>query len=376
MSPENGEREIPMNDTFITNIHINKVRHLQDFAVPLSETERKHLIITGKNGSGKTSVVEALRDSISKAINEAGEPTYIITERSPVPQKSVTIDFNGHKPPALFHYFPAHHTLRVDEFKSIEKFELEGSKDLLKYLFDLDYQRLGAESEHNTVVSNRITQWFDNFNRILQEIYECSELVLKLDRKEKEAQIIIPDREPFTLNQMSDGYSSLMDIIVELMIIMDREFNSDYTMSGIIIVDEIETHLHVKLQKDVLRFLTTMFPNIQFIVTTHSAFVINSLENAVVCNLERRIVTQDLSAYSYDGIIEYYYDVNKYSKKVKVDFESYKSLVSKQERTPEENLQLVGLISCLNNIPSAAVPELICAFRDMERKRKEQNGKN
>lgn len=49
-----------MENTFLTNIHIKNVRHLKDIEIPLSTTERKHLILTGKNGSGKTSVLEAL----------------------------------------------------------------------------------------------------------------------------------------------------------------------------------------------------------------------------------------------------------------------------------------------------------------------------
>ena len=48
-------------DIFITKLHINNVRHLKDIEIPISETERKHLILTGKNGSGKTSTLEAIR---------------------------------------------------------------------------------------------------------------------------------------------------------------------------------------------------------------------------------------------------------------------------------------------------------------------------
>lgn len=40
-----------MQDVFITKIHIEKVRHLENADIMLSDTERKHLILTGKNGS-------------------------------------------------------------------------------------------------------------------------------------------------------------------------------------------------------------------------------------------------------------------------------------------------------------------------------------
>ena len=56
----------------------------------------------------------------------------------------------------------------------------------------------------------------------------------------------------------------------------------------LLLIDEIETHLHLELQKKILSFLTTLFPNIQFIVSTHSPFILNSLENAVIYDLEKK----------------------------------------------------------------------------------------
>ena len=51
----------------------------------------------------------------------------------------------------------------------------------------------------------------------------------------------------------------------------------DFSIPGIVLIDEIETHLHLALQKKILGLLTTIFPNVQFIVSTHSPFVIQSL---------------------------------------------------------------------------------------------------
>ena len=42
---------------FITSVHINEVRHLKDIEIKLNPEKRQHLILTGKNGSGKTSVL-------------------------------------------------------------------------------------------------------------------------------------------------------------------------------------------------------------------------------------------------------------------------------------------------------------------------------
>ena len=45
-----------MEQTFFTEIVIKKVRHLKNISIPLDKNKRKHLILTGKNGSGKTSL--------------------------------------------------------------------------------------------------------------------------------------------------------------------------------------------------------------------------------------------------------------------------------------------------------------------------------
>lgn len=52
---------------------------------------------------------------------------------------------------------------------------------------------------------------------------------------------------------------------------------------------KIETHLHLELQKNIMSLLTTIFHNIQFIVTTHSPFILNSLDNVVIYDLENHI---------------------------------------------------------------------------------------
>ena len=54
-----------MENIFISDITIENVRHLKNITIPLSDKEKKHLIFTGKNGSGKTSVLEAMSDYLN-----------------------------------------------------------------------------------------------------------------------------------------------------------------------------------------------------------------------------------------------------------------------------------------------------------------------
>lgn len=63
------------------------------------------------------------------------------------------------------------------------------------------------------------------------------------------------------------------------------------------------------MQREILPLLTTLFPHIQLIVTTHSPFVLNSLNNAVAYDLLRHEVISDLTDYSYDALAEGYFGV-------------------------------------------------------------------
>lgn len=51
---------------YITEIKIEKLRHLSDITIPLDPEKRQHLMITGKNGSGKTSLLLALQKYLSE----------------------------------------------------------------------------------------------------------------------------------------------------------------------------------------------------------------------------------------------------------------------------------------------------------------------
>ena len=49
-----------MVNIFVSKIVIDKVRHLKNLEIELSTEEKKHLILTGKNGSGKTSLLNSI----------------------------------------------------------------------------------------------------------------------------------------------------------------------------------------------------------------------------------------------------------------------------------------------------------------------------
>ena len=375
-----------MQDVFVTKIHIGKVRHLHNVDIALSDTQRRHLILTGRNGSGKTSLLEAMRDFVllrqqsekhGKRINDSAA-NYALSYRH-FEQADIDISYSQRIPyffDVTFAYVPAERSpLTIPN--SIESIDIQGktiitrntSRDFLKYILCLDYRLYGAKSDGNKMLETNIENWFNNFISALRKIYDCEALNLQRDTLNLAFKIDMPGRESFRLHQMSDGYAAFLDIFMELLI----RFESDdavveYRRPAIVMIDEIETHLHVELQKRVLPFLTQMFPNVQFIVSTHSPVVMTSLENAVVYDLENQEQLENPSIYSYEAVVEGFLNVGQYSDEIKNTFIRYRALYGK-ERSDTENAEFQRLVSDLELVPPAS-KELYLAFRSMEDRRK------
>jgi predicted ATP-binding protein involved in virulence len=237
------------------------------------------------------------------------------------------------------------------------------SQLFLQHILQLYAQYLIARDEGENE-AEVLKAWFDNFKDALKEIYDSPSLELKPDMKN----LSLPDREPFALHEMSDGCKALLNIYMELVMRFETRDNTVNCMqSAIVFIDEIETHLHVALQRKVMPFLTRMFPNAQFIVTTHSPFVITSLENAIVYDLETKMTLENPFGYSYDAVVERYLDLSLYSSKIAGHFARYKELAFKP-RTIEESKEFIIARFFLDRLKEDS--DLYKCYHDMEAKRK------
>ena len=83
-------------------------------------------------------------------------------------------------------------------------------------------------------------------------------------------------------SNLSSGEIMIFGIFSSIIKAYDKATNSQSinfdTVSGIVIIDEIDTHLHSDLLKEVLPSLIKMFPKIQFIITTHSPFFLLGMQ--------------------------------------------------------------------------------------------------
>lgn len=395
-----NELEGRMEKIFISNLKINKVRHLKEIEIPLSKDCMKHLIVTGKNGSGKTSLLDAVSvflyavtDEVEASENDKAlikeKDDYLVLspERQTMAepfsrmQKRLAAYFNRLSPlscemnqplenlSSMFRcgdfvaaYYRADRTFNAQIPKHVEKVEIKDSykitdtprEEFVKYLLDLKMTEALAVASGKSEKAEKIKIWYKNFQNLLRRIFEDESLTLMFDEETFKFSICIDGREPFDFNTLSSGYAAVLDIVVDL--IMRMEKRSDRTfhfeIPGIVLIDEIETHLHLELQKKILSLLTTIFPNIQFIVSTHSPFILNSLENVVIYDLENHVLVQNgLADVPYGGIVEGYFNTNEMSFVLEKKFERYKELVNKPDLTDADFEEIADLEMYLNEIP-------------------------
>ena len=375
-----------MEQFYIKEINIRKVRHLQDLRIIVSSEEenRRHLILTGNNGSGKTSLLEAIQtylDSVSKDNEPYQSRNALMLYQGALEQARKTNDQNlilqmdlefsnetGEIKSAFDHgnfilaYFGATRAFHSPEPKHVEKTILKDSYGInestrsifLSYLLDLKMTQALAIVKKDLKKAEDIEEWFDRLQANLRDLYDDPSLLIEFNEETFRFSLIVKDREPFDFNTASDGFSAILDIIIDLILRMQLQDKrvTEFLVPGVVLIDEIENHLHLEIQKKVLSILTELFPNIQFIVTTHSPFVLNSIDNATVYDLERHVlVEKGLSGASYSGIVEGYFRLDELSSDLRGKLDEYRALTQKRGLDNADYMKIALLETSLDEIP-------------------------
>ena len=91
----------------------------------------------------------------------------------------------------------------------------------------------------------------------------------------------------FVVDQLSDGEKNILAVIGDIarrLVQANKGASSPLDGSGVVLIDEVELHLHPAWQTQILPRLFATFPHIQFVVTTHSSFVLSQLNSLLLQN--------------------------------------------------------------------------------------------
>jgi predicted ATP-binding protein involved in virulence len=333
-------------------------------------------VLIGKNGTGKSSVLDALKLPISSYINGTGAGDPLEISNSDVRGRAIQ---NDGAPSTIERYYPCevfgtvNILERIREFSFIDNnFPDQRSKNSLYFLGKAYFEELPSdnsvtlpiikyygisrasrlENSQNKhlleVLSSRSTGYVDSLSsslnphvfanwfktvtlislqegvesivkRAVQEaIYTCLPEVKKIEFRIKEHSIMVSLKNSdaaLRFNDLSDGYRAVMALAADIahrMAKLNSHLGSDVAQKtpGIVLIDELDLHLHPKWQRRIVGDLKRAFPLVQFITTTHSPFIIQSLELGEVINLDaEKTVEEDFNALSIEDIAEEVMDI-------------------------------------------------------------------
>jgi len=108
---------------------------------------------------------------------------------------------------------------------------------------------------------------------------------LRVKRKPRLHMAIDKDGATLNVSQLSQGEKSMMALVGDIarrLAMMNQSLENPLHGDGIVLIDEVDLHLHPKWQRSLIRQLSETFPNCQFVLTTHSALVISDARD-VLC---------------------------------------------------------------------------------------------
>lgn len=223
------------------------------------------------------------------------------------------------------------------------------------WLFKLDHQIQREINEGLTETTN--TRMRDAFYRIIAELTPGLKIQPgKINLEEQEVTVVTDDGE-VPLESISQGTISLIGwvgVVLRRLFEIYGEEAAPLNQSALVLIDEIDAHMHPEWQRLLAPQVRKLFPNLQVISTTHSPLIVPSLLPNEIIRLQRDSETRDVRILVTDyNVQDYRTDQiltsplfgleSSLAPVLQEQVSRYTELTAREELTPEEQLELERL---------------------------------
>lgn len=322
-----------MNNLFrITSLEMEGIGPFGQFALDFPEkpeglADKAEIhILTGENGTGKTTILEALVKGIAanaqnnltnkyragspglatllKVSFNEGEPLFI-QNRDFISTNEKLLKLESSQPSDVrslaFFAYSGYRQLDHTEISGIHELTsnpLTHAVDfrhsvnpelILQWVANTLTKEALAKSQSDTASSLKFRHAIETVEKLVSSIINKN-IRFSLDYDPIRVNIEL-DNVALNFNVLPDGLKSIISWVADLLMRMDRIRWKDncpvFQRNFILFLDEIEVHMHPSWQRKILPAVQTTFPNAQIFVSTHSPFVVGSVDGAWIYKLEK-----------------------------------------------------------------------------------------
>ena len=299
----------------LRTIEIEKFQGIISAKIESLPTNAHWIYITGENGYGKTTLLQAIALGFDTQLklNLYIEPKTKITLATNAKEHSVIIRSSGSSTvddallsKKIVGYGPSRLNVQAESSENAENKNGIGTLGLFDSTFllkNINYELFASGKTDS--------KSFDELGKIINVATKGR--IGKIDIQGRD--ILFSERlkngefvTPLPLSRLAAGFRNTINIICDIYLRL-KEANKGHKFSdfeGVVLIDEIETHLHPSLQKELSEALTQIFPKIQFIATTHSPIpLLGAPRNCVILHVNRVTVEEGVKIERLDEEIEF-----------------------------------------------------------------------
>ena len=186
----------------------------------------------------------------------------------------------------------------------------------------------------------------------------------RIDRDRRELIFNTPDGE-VSYAQLSGGYRNVAawtgDLLFHITTVFD-DYEDPFSVRGLLLIDEIDLHLHVRWQRDLLHFFERTFPRLQVVATTNSPLTVHQAGEGELFFLHRHEPRAPADLHAYPGaprdlmlhqlLLSPLFGLTSLDSRPIEELKArYRELRDAPDRTPAQDAELTGLAERLADVP-------------------------